>query len=193
MDSKTRLARVIASIGYKEGDFTLASGKKSSFYLDVKRVSLHPEGAYWIGKAALEWIQSLELQFGGVGGLTLGADPIGTAISLAAWEEELFLPAFIIRKEAKGYGTLKYVEGKENILKEHPLLVVEDVTTTGGSAAIAVQRLRDEGFEPHTVLTVVDREEGGREKLEAEGVRFAALLTLSDIRKAKGSLGSDPE
>lgn len=183
-DLRRGLIDIIRERSYREGDFTLASGKKSSFYIDVKTTSLHPEGARLIGALGVEAVERAGISVQGVGGLTLGADPIGTAVSLAAWQKGLYWPAFIVRKESKGHGTLKYIEGIENLEKGAKLLVVEDVVTTGGSGLEAVERLREAGFDPVAVLAVMDREEGGAERFRQAGLVFIPLLKLSDLRSS---------
>ena len=181
------LTRLIRKLSYREGDFTLSSGKKSNFYIDLKATTLHPDGAYWIGKAAVELLENLvpqknwEIQ--GVGGLTLGADPMATALSLAAREKGWKWPAFIVRKESKLHGTYKYIEGTENLPPKAKVLVLEDVITTGKSSLVAIERLREAGYEPLATLAVVDREEGGKEALQKMGVELISLTTLQEIRK----------
>ncbi len=196
MDSKkrTRLIEILRERSYREGDFTLASGEKSRFYIDVKTTSLYPEGAYLIGELAVEKL--LEAQKNnpaigsvrGVGGLTLGADPIGTAVSLAAFHKKIHWPAFIVRKEPKGHGTLKYIEGIENLDAGASVVVLEDVVTTGGSGAKAVERLRAEGFKVVAVLSVVDREQGGEQVFKNMGLPLYSLLKLSDLSKAGAAI-----
>src|SRR3954451_12943604 len=97
------LIQLIRSLSYREGNFTLASGRKSQFYIDLKATTLHPDGAYWIGEATLDLLQEQKLKVDAVGGLTLGADPLATAISLAARSRNLMIPAFIVRKEPKDH------------------------------------------------------------------------------------------
>lgn len=176
------LARLIRKLSYREGDFTLASGKKSSYYIDLKVTTLHPEGAHLIGRAAVERIEGENLRVEGVGGLTLGADPLATAISLAGREKGHIWPAFIVRKEAKDHGTGRYIEGVENLRPGARVLVLEDVVTTGGSSLRAIERLREAGFEPVAVLTVVDRDQGGRELIEKQGLCFLSLVEFEQIK-----------
>jgi orotate phosphoribosyltransferase len=178
------LATWVKKLSYREGDFTLASGQKSTFYVDLKTTTLHPEGAHLVGEAAVALVRARGLKVQGVGGLTLGADPIATAVSLAARQAGLFWPAFIVRKEAKGHGTGRYLEGLENLPSGASLLVLEDVTTTGGSAVAAVDRIHEAGFHCAGVLTVVDREQGGAEAFSKAGVPFFRLLTLKEVQQA---------
>lgn len=182
---RTRLIRLIRSLSYREGNFTLASGKKSTFYVDLKNTTLHPEGAHLIGKLSVSALRDAGILVDAVGGLTLGADPLATAVSLAARAEYYTWPAFIVRKEAKGHGTGRYIEGVENLKPGARVVVLEDVVTTGGSSLKAIQRLRDAGFNPVAVLTVVDREQGGREIFEAEGLKYIALATIAEIQSKK--------
>ena len=187
MTDREKLIRFIRSHSYREGDFTLASGKKSTFYIDLKATTLHPEGAWLIGREAVRVVHESGLAVQGVGGLTLGADPLATAVSLASRESGDFWPAFIVRKESKGHGTGRFIEGIENLKPGARLLVLEDVVTTGGSSLIAIQRLRDAGYHPLAVLTVVDRQQGGAEAFERVGVRFLSLARLSEIKEQPGN------
>ncbi len=182
MSDESSLLSLIRKVSYREGDFTLSSGKKSTFYIDLKATSLHPDGAYWIGKAIVHLAQTHRLVPAGVGGLTLGADPIATAVSLAAREQNLLWPAFIVRKEPKTHGTHRYMEGAQNLPPRAAVLVVEDVATTGSSSLMAVTRLRAEGYHPLAVCAVVDREEGAGARLAASGLHFFNLFTLSQVR-----------
>jgi orotate phosphoribosyltransferase len=178
------LTRLVRQLSYREGDFTLASGKKSRFYVDLKATTLHPEGAYLIGECAYELLMREKLPVEGVGGLTLGADPLATALSLAGRAHGVSWPAYIVRKEPKDHGTARYIEGTENLKPGASVVVLEDVVTTGGSSLKAIERLREAGYKPVAVLTVVDREQGGAQAFEAAGVRFLALTTLSKVQTA---------
>lgn len=183
---KDRLISLIRKVSYREGDFTLASGKKSRFYIDLKATTLHPEGADLIGKLAVQELSRKGWTIDAVGGLTLGADPIATAVSLAAWSQGMSWPAFIVRKEPKAHGTSRYIEGVENLRPGASVVVLEDVVTTGGSSLKAVERLKESGFEPLGVLSVVDREEGGREIFEQKSLELISLVTVSELRQRSG-------
>jgi len=182
---KVKLLKFVREHSYREGDFTLASGKKSSFYVDLKATTLHPEGAWLIGRLTVERVREAGLVVDAVGGLTLGADPIATAVSLAAHEIGITWPAYIVRKESKGHGTGKSIEGTENLKPGARCLVLEDVVTTGGSSLIAIAKLREGGYVPAAVLTVVDRLQGGREAFAQQGVELMSLCTLDEIRALK--------
>jgi orotate phosphoribosyltransferase len=181
---KPAFLRLIKKLSYKEGDFTLASGAKSSFYVDLKNTTLHPEGAKAIGVLAVKVLLDAGVPVEGVGGLTLGADPIATAVSLAALDQDKIWPAFIVRKESKAHGTQQYIEGIANLKPGARLVVLEDVVTTGGSSLIAIERLKAQGFEIAAVLTVVDREQGGAAKFTELGHKFLSLCTLDEIKRA---------
>lgn len=182
MSDWDKLKDLVRQRSYREGDFTLASGQKSTFYIDLKATTLHPDGAYLIGRLAVAKAREQKWNIDAVGGLTLGADPIATAVSLAAREAKLQWPAFIVRKEPKKHGTSRYIEGVENLKAGAKVLVLEDVVTTGGSSLKAIERLREAGYEPVAVLTVVDREQGGAEAFRQVGVELASLLKISDLK-----------
>ncbi|MCM2279408.1 MAG: orotate phosphoribosyltransferase [Oligoflexia bacterium] len=191
MDKQKRgqLIALIRKLSYREGDFTLASGKKSRFYVDLKATTLHPEGAFLIGELAVDALMAFGrergITIGGVGGLTLGADPLATAISLAARARGVSWPAFIVRKEPKDHGTGQYVEGTENLAPGASLVVLEDVVTTGGSSLKAIERLRDAGYRPEAALTVIDREQGGDALIREKGVEFLRLATLREVQESR--------
>ena len=148
----------------------------------MKETALHPEGAHLIGVLAVDLLKREKVSPYAVGGLTLGADPLATAVSLAAFHAGWNLPAFIVRKAPKDHGTLAWIEGAKSYPKGAALVVVEDVATTGGSSLKAVEKLQEAGFTVLAVLTVVDREEGAREAVEAKGLKFFSLSSLREIR-----------
>lgn len=186
--ARARLLEILRSRSFEEREVVLASGRKSNFYVDCKQTSLDGEGHILIGKLFYRALVDFEQRTGtihhGVGGLTLGADPIASAVAMTAALAGRSLPAFIVRKEAKGHGTAAYIEGVKNLPPGSRLVIVEDVVTTGGSAEKAIARVRDAGFVAELVLAIVDRLEGGRETLEANG---CALISAFDRRDFMGS------
>jgi len=164
---------------YQEGDFVLSSGQRSTYYINGKLVSLHPQGALMMGRLLLAQIPA-EVQ--AVAGLTLGADPMVTAVSLVAAYSDRILYPLIVRKEAKGHGTQAYIEGVP-LLPNTPVAVLEDVVTTGQSALKAVTRLRGAGYQVDHILALVDRQQGGAELYAQEGLAFQALFTIKDIQQ----------
>jgi orotate phosphoribosyltransferase len=184
---KTQLASLIRRLSYREGDFTLASGKKSSFYIDLKVTTLHPEGIAMISALMFDQICRWRdpKKIGGVGGMSIGADPLATGLSLIAHQKSQHWPAYLVRKEAKVHGTSRYVEGVENLNRNEPLVVLEDVVTTGGSSIKAIERLREAGLKPGLVLTVVDRGQGAADAFRAAGVEFLSLCDWNDIISAR--------
>ncbi|HID79820.1 MAG TPA: orotate phosphoribosyltransferase [Aquifex aeolicus] len=180
MEVKERLYRLIKEKSLKIADkpiFKLSSGRLSRYYLDLKRVTLDPEGGYLIGHLLLEMVKPLKIT--AIGGLTLGADPIAYAVSLISYQKGEPIKPFIVRKEPKGHGTKRWIEG--NVQPGEKVVVVEDVVTTAASALKAVKVCRDYGLEVVAVCTIVDRNEGGREKVEKEGLKLHSLFTIADF------------
>jgi orotate phosphoribosyltransferase len=180
MTDKERLKEIIIEKSYEKRKVTLASGRESDFYFDGKQTTLHPEGGLLTGKLFFEAIKDVE-NVQGVGGLTLGADPIATATSIASFLAGKSIPGFIIRKEPKGHGTGAWLEGRKNLSPGSRVVIVEDVVTTGGSSMKAVRRAEEEGLVVLGIVTLVDREEGGRENIEKEGYWLKAIFTKSEI------------
>lgn len=179
-EMKRRLARLLLEKSYKEGNFTLTSGKKSEYYFDGKQTALHPEGAWLIGhlfNALLADITPLIA----VGGMTLGADPLVCATSVVSYSSTRPLAAFIVRKTPKGHGTNEYIEGLANLPKGAPVAMLEDVVTTGGSLLTACERVSEAGFAIKAVCTVLDREEGGAEKLAEAGYPLRRLFLRKEL------------
>lgn len=184
-DLTNRLRELLDRLSLKRGQVVLASGKTSDFYLDCKQTALNAEGASVIGRLVFERIRRLRAdghRIEGVGGMTLGADPIAVATAVTSQQAGEPVQAFVIRKEPKGHGTRAWLEGANNLAQGAPVLLVEDVVTTGGSTLRALERARESGLEPVAIVALVDREEGGRENLEATGLPFEALLCRSDFR-----------
>ena len=180
MSDKARLKEIIKELSYEKRKVVLASGRESDFYFDGKQTTLHPEGGYLTGKLFFDAIRDVE-QLEGVGGLTLGADPIATATSVVSFLEKQPIPAFIIRKEPKGHGTGAWLEGRKNFKPGARVVIVEDVVTSGGSSLKAIKRAEEEGLKVLGVVTLVDREEGGRENIEKEGYWLKAIFTKAEV------------
>jgi orotate phosphoribosyltransferase len=180
MTEWNRLKEIIKEKSYEKRKVVLSSGVESDFYFDGKQTTLHAEGAYLTGKLFFEAIKDIE-EVEGVGGLTLGADPIATATSVASYLAGRPIPAFIIRKEPKGHGTGAWLEGRKNFRPGSAVVIVEDVVTSGGSSLKAIRRAEEEGLRVVGVVTLVDREEGGRENIEKEGYWLKAIFTKTDI------------
>lgn len=178
---RDRLLQIIREKSYEKKEVTLASGRKSDFYIDCRQTTLHPEGAYLVGKIFYDMIKKSGLRIEAVGGPTMGADPIATAISLISHLEGNPMPAFIVRKEPKKHGLGQWIEGKKNLENGANVAIVEDVVTTGGSSIQAVKRAEEEGLKVVAVFAVVDREEGGSEKIREAGYEFKAIFTKGDV------------
>lgn len=175
--NQAHLIELIKEHALRFGDFTLASGKQASFYLDCRKVTLHPQGANQIGAGMLELLGANPPE--AVGGMAIGADPISAAtITLAGMRGEE-LRGFIVRKEAKQHGTGQQVEGP--VSPGMSAVIVEDVVTSGGSALKAVDAVRQFGLQVDRILAVVDRLEGGRETIEAAGLQLETLVTVRDL------------
>lgn len=181
MSVKEQLKPILVEMSYEEREVTLASGRKSNFYFDGKQTTLHSKGGLLVGKAFWDEVKQFEGPIHGVGGLTLGADPIATATSIAAHLDGTDVHAFIIRKEPKGHGTGQWLEGRKNLPPGSRVVIVEDVTTTGGSSLKAVARAEEEGLEVLGIVTLVDREEGAREAIEGAGQKLRAVFTRTEV------------
>lgn len=180
------LLALLSELSFERRPVTLASGAASDFYIDCKQTALHPEGAALLGEALWAAVQRVEAATGqraaGVGGMTLGADPLATAVSLTARAAGRAIPAFIVRKEPKGHGTQDYLEGRRNLPDGAPVVLLEDVVTSGGSTLKAAARVRAAGLEPIGVAVIVDREVGGVPALEADGLNVQTLYRAGDFR-----------
>jgi orotate phosphoribosyltransferase len=182
MTDDERLIKLLADRSTKRGRFILASGKESEYYIDARLTTMSPEGLSLIGYLALSKLLESNWTIDAIGGLTLGADPISYAISFASAGTHQPLRAFTVRKEAKAHGTGKTIEGP--FRKGDRVAVIEDVITTGGSALRAMESVRSEGGSVAGVLALVDREEGGRQAIEAAGVPVISMVAANQIIKA---------
>jgi orotate phosphoribosyltransferase len=190
---RARLLELLRTLSFERRKVILASGKESDFYVDCKRTTLTAEGHVLVGRLLFDRLRRIQPLVRGVGGLTLGADPIASAIALTSFleYERAGSPAgqyspgtvdsFVVRKEPKGHGTGQWIEGRKTIPDGSRVVVIEDVVTTGGSALKAIERCRVEKLEPVACLALVDRLEGGREAIEAQGVPLEALFTREDF------------
>lgn len=180
-DERKRLKELLLEKSYREGTFTLTSGKTSDFYIDGKQTTLDAEGGYLCGRQLFELIKNAPEKISSVGGMTLGADPLVTAVSIVSHLEGSPIPAFIVRKEAKGHGTGNYLEGKSNLKPGGYVALVEDVVTTGGTLVKVIKRVENEGFKVGLIVTVVDREEGGAEVLAQAGYPLQSIFTRTEL------------
>jgi orotate phosphoribosyltransferase len=181
MNDRQRLKQIILEKSYREGTYLLTSGKESDFYIDGKQTTLDAEGAYLCGKLLFEMIQNNPQKIDAVGGMTLGADPIVTAVSLVSFLEKAPIPAFIVRKESKKHGTEAYLEGQSNLPEAAVVALVEDVVTTGGTLLKVIDRVEAQGYHVGLVATIVDRQEGGGEALAARGYELRAIFTRQSL------------
>lgn len=181
MNDKQRLKELLLEKSYREGTFKLSSGRESDFYIDGKQTTLSAEGAYLCGKLIFELIRSHPEPVGAVGGMTLGADPLVTAASMVSYLEKAPIPAFIVRKESKKHGTEEYIEGKKNLPAGATVALVEDVVTSGGTLLKVIDRVEAQGFKVGSVITVVDRQEGGSEALAEKGYCLESIFTREEL------------
>lgn len=177
MYDREKLKDLIREHALKFGNFTLASGKKASYYLDCRQVTLQAEALPLIGAGMLELMEGDSSEL--VGGMVIGADPITAAILTIAGEQGRALRGIMVRKEPKGHGTKKFVEGPYN--EGERVVIVEDVVTTGGSSLKAIEHCEAVGLKVERVLAIVDRLEGGREAFAAKGYELTTLFTVEDF------------
>jgi orotate phosphoribosyltransferase len=173
-----RLVAILMARSVQRGVFTLASGRQSDLYVDVKQTSLNAEGSWIIASLVL---QRLRGDVVAVGGLTLGADPIACATASLSWASGRPVHAFIIRKESKGHGLRDYLEGRSSLPEGSKVAIVEDTTTTGGSLMMAVERARAADLDVVQCITVVDRQEGAAESISTNGLILEALTTRAEL------------
>jgi len=175
---KERLRQILLEKSVVRGrEFTLASGKTSDFYVDARVTTLDAEGAALCGRIFLQMLADFKVD--AVGGYSIGADPIVAAVAVLSHLEKRPLPAFIIRKEEKAHGTRKMIEG--NFRPGWRVALFDDVITSGGSIIKGARQVESEGGKVEVVMAVLDRQEGGREAIEAHGYRFLPIFTKKDL------------
>jgi orotate phosphoribosyltransferase len=177
---KNRLIELIIEKAFKYSEepvFKLVSGRMSNYYFNCKAVTLHPEGKYIIGNIIFDMIKDLDVK--GIGGLTLGADPIADAVAYTSYLKEKPIEAFVVRKTPKAHGTMQWIEG--NITKGDRVVIVDDVITTGKSTVEAITRSKETGLEIVKVITLIDRQEGGREAIETMGYNLESIITREEV------------
>ncbi len=179
MYDRNALATLIRQKALKFGDFTLTSGKKAKYYLDGKQVTLDPQGARLVAEGILDLIAQESRRPAAVGGMAIGADPITAAVVTMSAVRGTPLCGFMIRKEAKGHGTNRHVEGP--VQPGDEVVIVEDVVTTGGSSLAAIDRAVDFGLKVIRVIGIIDRLEGGSQALAARGYPLTSLFTIRDF------------
>jgi orotate phosphoribosyltransferase len=174
------LLQILRNRSVLRGDFVLASGKRSNVYVDARLTTLHAPAMPLIGRVVLAKMIERGWIADAVGGLTMGADPIVVAVAREGLEYGYSIDGFLIRKEAKGHGRGRFVEGLQSG-EGKTAVIVEDTSTTGGSTVQAIERARAFGFEVKGAISLVDREEGGREAIERAGVGFDRVYTLAEL------------
>ena len=180
---REELRTILRERSVRTGRFTLASGRTSDFYVDVKQTALHPRGARLLGEALLERVRRTAPEAVAVAGVALGGVPLCTAVAMASDSdpEGPALPALVVRKQTKEYGTSAAIEGANNVADRADVVLIEDTVTSGGSSIRALERLREEGYNPLALIAVVDRQEGGAEAIERSGAPFHALFAREDL------------
>lgn len=164
--ARTRLLELIKELAVVHGKVILSSGKEADYYIDLRRITLHHEAAPLVGSVMLEMLDTAGIDFTNAGGLTMGADPVGTALMHSAGHAGRTIDAFVVRKAQKSYGMGRQVEGPS--VEGRNVVVLEDTSTTGGSALAAVEGVRKAGGNVVAVAVIVDRDTGSKERIEAE-------------------------
>jgi len=176
---KTKLAELVSKLAVVHGKVTLSSGIEADYYVDLRRATLHHEAAVLVGKVMLDLLDENDLAPSAVGGLTMGADPVATAMLHQANSRGMKLDAFVVRKEAKKHGMARQVEGPD--ISGRKVVILEDTSTTGGSPLTAAKAAEEAGAEVLGIATVVDRDTGARAAIESAGYAYYSALSLSDL------------
>lgn len=177
---RARLLELIREKAYKEGQFKLASGKTSSYYINGKMVTLDPEGLLIVSQLLFEFCRDAGVE--AIGGPTIGADPIVAGVAVVSQLQGRPISPFLVRKEVKDHGTGLRIEGPVPAGKK--VAMVDDVITTGGSLVSAIEAAKDAGCKVVQIVCVVDREEGGSQRFNEQGLRFDSIFKISDIRSS---------
>lgn len=180
-EGRETLRRLLREKSFEEREVVLTSGLKSNWYIDGKQTTLHPLGLMLVGELLFDRLKGSGIE--AVGGPTMGADPLVTATALVSQQRGEPMVAFIVRKEPKFHGTSAWIEGKNNLREGMRVAILEDVITTGGSILHAIHRAKSEGLVVARVLVIVDRCEGGREKLAEAGYELEALFTREELTR----------
>jgi len=179
-DMKNRLIELIIEKAFRYSEepvFRLVSGRMSNYYFNCKAVTLYPEGMHLIGNLLFDLIKNLDVK--GIGGLTLGADPIAYAVAYTSYLRGGPVEAFVVRKTAKSHGTMQWIEG--NIKRGDKVVIVDDVITTGKSTIEAITRSKEAGLDIVKVIALIDRQEGGKEAVEASGYKLDSIITREEV------------
>ena len=187
-EKKERLAKIILERSFKYSDnppFTLASGRQSNYYFNCKPTTLDPEGMNLIGAIIFAMVKNSNIT--AAGGLTLGADPIANALSVISYQKRKPIKSFIVRKDVKDHGTKSPIEG--NVVSGETVLILDDVITTGGSTITAIEQARRAGLIVDGVITLIDREEGGRENILIYVDNLKSVLTRTEIMAIRKRIG----
>ena len=177
---KERLGEIILERSFKYSEnppFTLASGRKSNFYFNCKPTTLDPEGMNLIGAIIFDMLKDTDVT--AAGGLTLGADPIANALAVISYQKGKPIKSFIVRKDVKDHGTKSAIEG--NVGPGEKIAIIDDVITTGGSTITAIEQARKAGLNVERVITLIDREEGGRENILKYADKISSILTRTEV------------
>ena len=178
--ARTRLLELVKELAVVHGKVILSSGKEADYYIDLRRITLHHEAAPLVGAVMLDMLDEAGIEFTNAGGLTMGADPVGTALMHAAGQADRAIDAFVVRKAQKSYGMGRQVEGPS--VEGRNVVVLEDTSTTGGSALTAVEGVRKAGGNVVAVAVIVDRDTGSKERIEAEaGVPYLYIYGKEEL------------